>query len=349
LRSTGLLPAIQKIRIDHQSNLLQVNDSNTCRLCGGMPGKTYAVREMMLGKRDGFQYSECVSCGALQRVALDLDLTPYYPSTYYAFAVRHRGRLSSWARAIRNRLALSSGSPAKGLINRVRPHSAYPWIKRLRPTRETRILDVGCGTGRLLRELSEAGYQSLTGLDPFLPPTVETPPAVRMIRSSLEEMDGQFDIIMLHHSLEHIPDQQLAISAIARLLPSDGRCLIRIPTVSSYAWEHYRENWFQIDAPRHLVLHSIDSLRDLGESSGLVLEHLDFDSTESQVLWSERYRDDVAMNDESPDFSRKQRRVARALARRLNSERRGDQVAAYFRKAKPSAANPSGQPRATHD
>jgi len=106
-----------------------------------------------------------------------------------------------------------------------------------------------------------------------------------------------------------------------------------VPTVSSYAWEQYREHWFQIDAPRHFVLHSIDSLRRLGESNGLILDHLDFDSTENQILWSERYRSGIPISEGSA-FSRSARRTARAFADRLNSERRGDQVVAYFRKAR---------------
>jgi len=36
-----------------------------------------------------------------------------------------------------------------------------------------------------------------------------------------------------------------------------GWCVIRIPTVSSFAWEHYREQWVQLDAPRHFFLHKV--------------------------------------------------------------------------------------------
>jgi SAM-dependent methyltransferase len=316
-------------------------DARKCRLCAAPSAKTYTVREMMLGTRDRFEYSECGSCGALQRVDVELDVGPYYPSTYYAFAVTAPSRPRAWVRIFRSRIWLSPSSPFRAVLRLIWLHPMYEWVRRLRPTVSTRILDVGCGRGRLLRQLSEAGYTSLAGLDPFLPPVVETPPAVRLIRASLEEADGEFDLIMLHHALEHIPDQQSAMRAIARLLPNGGCCLIRVPTVSSYAWEHYHEDWFQIDAPRHCVLHSIESLRRLGEASGLVLEHLEFDSTELQILWSEQYRNDVPMSVGERVFSRGARREARALARRLNVEGCGDQVAAYFRKPKRATANTS--------
>lgn len=311
---------------------MEANNAMKCRLCGAPSAKTYTVREMMLGTRDRFEYSECGSCGALQRLELDLDVSRYYPSTYYAFAVTPPGRARACVRAVRSRIWLSPSSPFREVLRLIWRHPMYEWVRRLHPRVSTRILDVGCGRGRLLRQLSEARYKSLTGLDPFLPPVVETPPAVRMIRARLEEIDGKFDLIMLHHALEHIPDQQSAMRAIARLLSAGGHCVIRVPTVSSYAWEHYREDWFQLDAPRHCVLHSIESLRRLGETSGLILEGLDFDSTELQILWSEQYRKDVPMTEGERVFSRGARREARALARRLNAERRGDQVAAYFRK-----------------
>jgi len=285
----------------------------------------------MLGTRDSFDYAECAQCKALQRRDLTVDMTRYYPSTYYAFSATARGAAMMKIRKVRNWLAMSPVSPIRFIAKRVLAPNGATWLEIPRPTRTTRILDVGCGTGILLRQLAEAGYRNLTGVDPFLPSVVETPASVRMIRSTIEDIDGQFDYIMFHHSLEHIADQQSTIRAVARLLADEGWCLIRVPTVSSYAWEHYREHWFQVDAPRHLVLHSLDSISQLGASVGLAVARLDFDSTESQILWSERYRQGIAMSD-APRTSRAERRAAKTTARRLNAERRGDQVAVYFRK-----------------
>src|SRR2546430_13408151 len=125
-----------------------MNDAHVCRLCGGPSAKTYTIREMMYGTRDQFEYSECASCGALQRVKLDLDLDPYYPPTYYAFAVTTPSRARAIARVIRARISLSPSSPVREIIRLMWPHPAYEWLRRLRPGASTRMLDVGCGRGR---------------------------------------------------------------------------------------------------------------------------------------------------------------------------------------------------------
>lgn len=286
---------------------------------------------MMLGSRDAFEYSECEACGAVQRVRVEVDLTPYYPSSYYAFAESRRGLIGSVGRRLRNWLALSPGSPFRSVANWVFPHPAADWLRATSPVQTARILDVGCGKGVLLRQFADAGFTTLTGVDPFLPETRETPPAVQMLRARLEDVQGEFDLIMFHHSLEHIVDQGSAVAAAARLLAPDGWCLVRIPTVSSYAWDHYREHWYQLDAPRHVVLHSLQSIEALGASAGLMLDHIDFDSTAWQTLWSDRYRNDIAMSEILP-FSETERGDASALASRLNGERRGDQICVYFRK-----------------
>lgn len=38
-------------------------------------------------------------------------------------------------------------------------------------------------------------------------------------------------------------------------------CLLRLLIVPSQAWREYGVHWVQLDEPRHLYLHSVDSLR----------------------------------------------------------------------------------------
>jgi SAM-dependent methyltransferase len=287
---------------------------------------------MMLGTRDAFEYSECGDCGAVQRVRPDIDLTKYYPSAYYAFAPDVSSPIFKAARSLRNWVALSNASPLRRVAQLVYPHPASDWLRLPRPSATSRILDVGCGKGVLLKQLADAGFSRLTGVDPYLPDRVEVPSSVRMIRSDLGALQGEFDLIMFHHSLEHIVDQQSTLAATARLLSPGGWCLIRVPISSSWAWEHYRESWYQLDAPRHAVLHSRRSLEELGRGAGLALQRVDFDSSEWQILWSERYRQNIAMSDSVKPFSRSERRAARQAAARLNAAETGDQLVMYFRK-----------------
>jgi hypothetical protein len=86
------------------------------------------------------------------------------------------------------------------------------------------------------------------------------------------------------------------MAQVFRLLKSKGAVLVRMPLVSSYAWRRYRENWVQLDAPRHVILHSTDSFRRLATDSGFVVSDIVYDSTEFQFIGSEQYEQDIALN-----------------------------------------------------
>jgi hypothetical protein len=55
------------------------------------------------------------------------------------------------------------------------------------------------------------------------------------------------------------------------LLDAGGHCLLRVPTVSSWAWRHYGVDWVQLDAPRHLYLFARESITHLAAATGFEL------------------------------------------------------------------------------
>ncbi len=208
------------------------------------------------------------------------------------------------------------------------------WLDRAAATRNSRILDVGCGTGATLRRLVDQGFTHVFGVDPFIDETVLHRGSTLVLKGTLDDVDGEWDLIMFHHSLEHIEDQRRTIAHVARLLAPEGCCLIRVPVVSSYAWEEYQDRWVQLDAPRHLILHSVRSMTHLAQSAGLRVDAVVHDSNMFQFEGSELYRLDRPLSDLRPaSFTRAQRREFAKRARRLNAEGRGDQAAFYLRHA----------------
>jgi hypothetical protein len=77
----------------------------------------------------------------------------------------------------------------------------------------------------------------------------------------------------------------------------------------------------------------VESLRRLGAAAGLVLEHVEYDSTEFQFIGSELYRQDRTLAELPTAFPAARRRRFRRMAAALNRQGRGDQAAFYFRKA----------------
>jgi len=311
-----------------------------CVACGATePSMRLVTGDRMFDVAGAFAYDECARCGCVQRVTPLADPASHYPHDYYAFAgaPRRRGPRAA-LRRLRNR-GVFGRHPAGWLLARVAAHpvhGAATWIARAGVRRESRVLDVGCGRGDLLRDLGDAGYTQLLGIDPFAPEAVldGEPPIRRTTLAELaESAPASFDLVMFHHALEHIDDQVGTLRAAATVLAPAGCLLVRVPLAGSEAWRHYREHWVQLDAPRHAVLHTVASLRAVGERAGLALAHVDFDSTAFQFGGSELYVRGIKVRDDWPrHFTRAQLKEFTRRARHLNAQGTGDQAAFYFRR-----------------
>jgi SAM-dependent methyltransferase len=294
----------------------------------------------MFGLGDRFNYFKCVACRCLQIETPPSDWARYYPATYHSLIAEpvpqkgFRSLVAGW----RDR-ACATGN-GKWLNWLGQPKACLPHLLGLGriPVRpDTRILDVGCGRGQLLGVLHRAGFRHLAGIDPFLASDLEVVPGLWVQRKSVAEVSGVFDLIMLHHVLEHIERQQEILIACRQRLAPDGRILVRIPTIDCEVWKRYRENSVQLDAPRHLVVHSYTSLNLLIQQVGLRLLERWCDSNEFQFWGSELYRRSLPLTnmegrptDPFSHFSQSQMKAFADEARRLNAAHQGDQLAAVL-------------------
>lgn len=316
-------------------------DVRACRACGGATLEPAAVApERMFGMGGAFAYDRCTACGAVQLRDVPADLSRYYPSGYYAHAHPAAGRgFASRARRLRDALLYRAPGPIgwiTGLASSTPRRLSRRWFTVPKAGRDARILDVGCGQGHRLLELWGAGFRALQGVDPYIQaPLTYAGSGVRVQRGTIAEVEGEgrFDLVMFHHSLEHIAEQRETMRHAAALLRPGGWVLVRVPTVSSWAWAHYGADWVQLDPPRHLVLHSVESLRRLGEGCGLALERVEYDSTEFQFVGSEGYRLGLTLPEALEAFPPATIREWRRQAYQLNREQQGDQAAFFLRKA----------------
>ncbi len=309
-----------------------------CAICGGETEPSVVATERMMGVGGEFCYDECRECGCVQLRNVPVSMGPYYSSGYYAFvAPEAPSALRAIYRTVRDGLLFGRARIARALVATILPRLVMEpgeWLARAGVGRESRILDVGCGFGALLRRLVDAGYRDVSGLDPFVSADLEYRGRLLVRRATLDQAHGSYDLIMFHHSFEHIEEQKKTMLSVARLLSPGGTCLIRVPTVSSSAWEEYKDRWVQLDAPRHLFLHSRASMERLATSAGLRVDQVVYDSTRFQFEGSELYRRDIPLREmaEHP-ISPLQRLRYSARARRLNARQQGDQAAFYLRKA----------------
>lgn len=94
-----------------------------------------------------------------------------------------------------------------------------------------RVLDVGCGTGMLLRELTERlpNVLEMTGVDPsddmLRVARYESPDRIRFLRSGAEQLpfaNGHFDLVVSTLSFHHWHAQPAGLFEVARVLAPEG-------------------------------------------------------------------------------------------------------------------------------
>jgi SAM-dependent methyltransferase len=317
-------------RIDPESTLQAHGEESSsqisCRICDNSQGNVpMSVREMMFGMQERFSYLHCSACGVLHLVDVPSNLSRYYPSGGYYSVSRRSSTLRQRLMRMRDRGYAVESLLGRWLV-RMFPNGALDATLRHAPHRNMRILDVGCGGGELLQSLSRLGFKHLYGVDPLLEKSTSDG-SVHLVAGNLESVSGEFDLITFHHSLEHMPDQVDTLARARERLAPGGRVVVRIPTCDSLAFQLYGADWFQIDAPRHLFLHSHRSIALVAGHAGLKVEAMTCDSQAMQFWASDMYRDGVILN--SPklsDYKVRRKRFYRELSTFLNVHRRGDQL-----------------------
>jgi SAM-dependent methyltransferase len=318
------------------------NQESVCYVCGNTQNnKHYTVREMMFDTKEEFDYFECSTCGCLQISNPPKDLGKYYPDNYLCSAKRTEvplSRLSMFFRNKSNRYALFKDSFIGKLVNLVYPNSlkSYSIISKAPLDLNSHILDVGCGSGGLIYALRNLGFKNLLGCDPFIKEDITYSNGLQILKKPVEEVKGEWDLIMFNESFEHIPNQKETLQATSNTLAKNGVCLISMPVVPSYAWKQYGVNWVQLDAPRHLVIHSTVSIKMLAEKSSLKIFDTVYNSNAFQFWGSELYLRNMPLHSKLGEptkitFTKKQFREYGRKAKELNKQSQGDRAVFYLK------------------
>ncbi len=313
-----------------------------CKICSNEENnQPLLLKEMMFGLRDTFDYFRCAGCGCIQIACIPESMEKYYPANYYSYTVAEVPVKRSLIRSIHFDYHCFGKQKFAGslLALKFKPSGFYTWLKELNLyDRNERVLDIGSGNGQLLKRMYRLGFNDLTGIDPFLEKDLSYNKHLRLLRKDIFEMEGQFDVIMMHHSLEHMDRQREVIEKAASLLSSRGRMLIRIPIVSEPLMEKYGKNVVSLDPPRHYFIHSLQSISRLVEQANLNIYKTVFDAELFSILGSEQYSKGISnVNDsrsyiENPagssftggDLKRFEQEI-----KRLNERGESDSVALY--------------------
>ena len=94
-----------------------------------------------------------------------------------------------------------------------------------------RVLEVGCGQGKLALALAAAGHE-VTAIDPEAP----AGRIFRRVRLEDFETSGRFDAAVASRSLHHVNDLSVGLDKLCRLLRPRGRLILE-----EFAWDRLDE------------------------------------------------------------------------------------------------------------
>lgn len=217
-----------------------------CTGCGSADFKLmYAAGDYEYGLPGQFYVSRCQSCGLISQNPRPRfsQILRYYTEEYepysavgskimqaarYFFLVRPR---------LRKYQALFKNHPGK--IN---------------------VLDVGCGSGDLLQELSFDRKFNGLGIEPVANAAdIARKKGIKVITGLVENHDfqgEQFDLIIMNHVLEHLPNPEEVIGKVYELLRPGGYFIGELPCSEALERHVFGRYWGMYHLPRHLTFFS---------------------------------------------------------------------------------------------
>jgi SAM-dependent methyltransferase len=234
-----------------------------CALCGAAAGDPIATgRDFEYDTcPNRFRFVRCAECGHLylspRPAVADLDVI--YPADYYAFA--------------------SGGHALVERLRRVWEGGKVRLYRELVGEGPRRILDVGCGNGRLLGLLRDFGCPEweLVGID------LDADAAAECRARGFEAHAGRvedfevagprFDAVIMLQLIEHVEDPVEICRRVHALLRPGGRFVVETPNLAGIDYRLFRRSWWgHYHFPRHWHLFSMASLRRMLEEAGFEVE-----------------------------------------------------------------------------
>lgn len=221
-----------------------------CPICDADAEQSYrATDENHRVSSHAFVYATCEACGTVFLTNPPSDLGRYYEADYYD--IPSLERLS----------ALAAKDP-----NKVEIVDRFAAGKRL--------LEIGPAFGVFAYQAKRNGYAvDVIEMDERCCAYLRDTVGVGVTQSDTPDKTiaalPPHDVIALWHVLEHLHSIPMVVEAAAANLTPGGILVIATPNPGAAQFALMRSHWPHLDAPRHLALIPIATLKDLGAKHGL--------------------------------------------------------------------------------
>jgi len=140
-----------------------------------------------------------------------------------------------------------------------------------------RILDVGCGLGFLLSALGEKWQRHGVEVSEYAAAHASKWGTIHHGQLLEAGFDAEFfDVVVMHHVIEHMPDPIEQLCEVSRVLRPGGRLLFATPDFESGCARRFGDRYRLLHDTTHIRLFSADSAHRLLRDMGFVIDHIDY-------------------------------------------------------------------------
>lgn len=139
-----------------------------------------------------------------------------------------------------------------------------------------RILDVGCGTGRLVKFLKSSGYEAV-GCD-IADEAVKISGQFKGSATDLPFRNNSFEMVTAIHLIEHLTFGEMGkfLQEVRRVLKPNGYLYLDTPNLFSLEKIFRGKNWFGYSDPTHIQFYSPLSLKKILRQNNFYNERFRF-------------------------------------------------------------------------
>lgn len=266
-----------------------------CDLCQNSNADfLFDAKDRLYGCEGTFTYVKCKNCGLVYmnpQVSTD-DIEKFYPEDYLPYQAKKEseGRNSLTAKLKNSPTVKAFRNIRKRLFNNVK---IIPSIRQ-RLNKQSRLLDVGCGSGKFLNQIRSDINCQVCGVDisETAAKAAKNSFGINIFNGPITKAEfpaNSFDIITAWWYLEHVTGPSKALQKMHSLLKDDGFCVIGVPNFDSFNAKIFKDRWYHLDCPRHLYIYSPATITKLLNKAGFVVTKILFDKRPRGLLHSLQY------------------------------------------------------------
>ena len=146
----------------------------------------------------------------------------------------------------------------------------YLYRKSIKIKKSDAVLDYGCGTGEILNNLAIEGYKNIYAFDFTKYKNLNS--AIKFLEKEKQITNYKYDLIILNHVIEHVPNPYDLISFLKSVLKDDGKIIGQTPNWNDFTFKVFGNYWGPLHQPYHLNIFSKKTMSKLCKNLNLKIE-----------------------------------------------------------------------------